>query len=103
MIFTHILGSWLVGAVNSSHSHGGLEKSTFKQDTALLELLVADRHNLLLHLCSGLNVMSSVNENLWLHNRNKASLLADTSVAAQSMCSFIDGIIRGAALLHINA
>jgi hypothetical protein len=85
------------------NSHGRLEKGSLQHDTVLLEILVSSGYQSLLNLCSGCNIMSSINQDLWFDNRNKSSLLANASISGKSPCSLVDGKVGGQSLLDIDA
>ena len=98
-----VRGGRLLGAVDASHCHGGLEQGPLEQDAALLQLLVGDGHDALLDGGGGLNVVDPVDEDLGLDDGDEAGLLADAGVAGQAVRGFVDGVVRGAVVRHVDA
>ena len=65
--------------------------------------MIASIYNFLLNICGSINIISSTNKKFRLYDGDKACLLSDTSKPAQSVCSFIEGIISRINIFYVNA
>jgi len=61
----------------------------------LVECLVASSKHPLGHFSTPVNVMGSINEDLWLHNGDKPILLADNGISCQALGIEINRELRG--------
>ena len=92
----------LVGGVDAGHDHGGLEERALEHDAVLLDLLVDGGQDPLLDLDRGLDVVSAVDHDLGLHDRDQTGLLADASVARKAPGRFGHSDVRGHTLCVVD-
>merc|ERR1719426_387362 len=70
--------------------------------TVLLDLFVDGGQDPLLDLDRGLDVVSAVDHDLGLHDRDQTGLLADACISREVLRCNLDGQIRGAVVRQVH-
>lgn len=86
---------WHLGGIRSWSHHVRLQERTFQEHVVIVERLVAGREHALCHVSAAIDVVVTINEDLWLDDRDQAVLLADDGVASQSIGVLVDRELTG--------
>jgi hypothetical protein len=92
------LGSLSVSAFGTGGNHVGLEHGAFNDELMVNHSLHDDREDVFRNSSAFLNIVGTVNHNFGFNDGDKTIVLANTTIAGESVCSLINRELRRATI-----